>query len=173
MRSKFPAIDLTITFLRSAGKPVAYLLFALVIILNSACGLVGGLFYNDWRSDVAYRSSKSKRDYYIIKGITQSHCGCSDLVVKGYADKKPSFTFYYGGGLFPAKKYVFQRNDLSGKIDTLVFRPVTTGIFSTPLDSLDKEILLRIDSLIVRPNSDIGLVYPVKKSTYTGFVREK
>ncbi len=86
------------------------LLTGLPFLLLTGCGLVVGLFYKDWRSEIAFRSSTSKRNYYVIEGVTQSHCGCSDIVVKNYKNKQRDFTFYYGGGLFPAKKYIYQSN---------------------------------------------------------------
>lgn len=137
----------------------------------SGCGLLFGLFYKDWQSETAYRSSSSKKNYYIIEGVTQSHCGCSDIVVKNYKDKKPDFTFYYGGGLFPAKKYVYHYHQ--NATDTLIFIPVETGNFDTPLDSLDNAILHQIDTLIaIRPKGS-GLIYKVKQHSYIGLIRQQ
>lgn len=137
----------------------------------SGCRLALGLFYKDWRSETAYRSSSSKKNYFIIEGVTQSHCGCSDIVVKNYKNKKLDFKFYYGGGLFPAKKYVYQYN--KNKIDTLVFIPVVTDNYNTQLDSLDKVILKQIDILVTARPRGSGLIYKVKQHNYKGFIRQQ
>lgn len=146
-------------------RPFYCLLFVAAILMG--CGLL----YSDWQSGTAYRSPSSKGDYFLIKGLTQSHCGCSDLVVRNYRNRKIDFVFYYGGGLFPARKYVYRYS--GDHIDTLVYLPVVSGAVDVPLDSLDLEIIRQIDTLIsVRPKGS-GLVYPVKRHAYIGFVREK
>lgn len=148
---------------------VLYLLTCMILILTS-CRLAVGLFYKDWRSETAYRSSSSKMNYFIIEGVTQSHCGCSDIVVRNYRNKKIDFKFYYGGGLFPAKKYVYQYH--KNRIDTLVYIPVSTDNYNIQLDSLDKVVLRHIDTLITNRPKGSGLIYKVKQHTYKGFVRE-
>ncbi|MBO9205123.1 MULTISPECIES: hypothetical protein [Niastella] len=147
-------------------------LFLIGTLLLTGCGLVFGLFYKDWHTEVAYRSSSSKKDYFIIEGVTQSHCGCSDVIVKNYKNKQLDFTFYYGGGLFPGKKYIYQY-DANAKItDTLTYIPVTTDSFTLAFDSLDKVILQRIDTLITNRPSGSGLTYEVNRQNYKGFVRQ-
>jgi len=159
-------------------RPLYQNIFRLILtslssLLFTGCGLVFGLFYKDWRSEVAYRSSTSKRNYYVVEGVTQSHCGCSDIVVKHYKNKKKDFTFYYGGGLFPAKKYIYQKNPDTKNIDTVIYVPTTNTNFTIPLDSLDKEILRHIDSLILHRPKGSGLIYQVKRHEYKGFVIER
>lgn len=155
------------------SKSFIFPLFSLTCLvwMLSGCGLLFGLFYKDWQSETAYRSSSSKKNYYIIEGVTQSHCGCSDIVVKNYKDKKPDFTFYYGGGLFPAKKYVYHYHQ--NATDTLIFIPVETGNFDTPLDSLDNAILHQIDTLIATRPKGPGLIYKVKQHSYIGLIRQQ
>ncbi|MEJ8819908.1 hypothetical protein [Lacibacter sp. H407] len=153
------------------------LLNSLILLLGTACltgcGLIFGLIYKDWRSEVAYKSSTSKKDYFIIEGITQSHCGCSDVVVKNYVNKKLDFTFYYGGGLFPAKKNIYRFNANKNKIDTLIYIPVTSDNYTVEFDSLDKEILRRIDTLVTNRPRGSGLIYKVNQHYYKGFISQK
>lgn len=151
----------------------SYLILLSVLMLLTGCGLMFGLFYKDWRSEVAYKSSTSKKNYFIIEGITQSHCGCSDVVAKNYVNKKLDFTFYYGGGLLPAQKNVYRYNVKKNKIDTLIYIPVTTDNYTVEFDSLDKEILQRIDTLIINRPKGSGLIYKVNQHFYKGFIKQK
>ena len=135
----------------------------------SGCGLVFALFYRDYTSKIAYKSPPNKGNYYTITGVTQSHCGCSDLIVKGYRHHKISFRFYYGGGLYPPKKYVYNSLPGGNHADTLVYEPVTGSDFTVKFDQQDIEILFTIDSLIKNRSWKNGLVYAVKQHAYTGF----
>jgi hypothetical protein len=88
------------------------------------------------------------------------------------ANKKLDFKFYYGGGFFPAKKYVYQYNTDRKIIDTIVYIPVSTDDFYVQLDSPDKVILQLIDTLIANRPKGSGLTYKVKHHTYKGFIKQ-
>ena len=61
----------------------------------------------------------------------------------------------------------------TGNIDTVIYVPTTDANFTIPFDSLDKEILQHIDTLIsLRPKGS-GLIYQVKRKEYKGFIIER
>lgn len=142
--------------------------FFLLVVTLSSCGLLFGLFYKDWRSETAYKSPKKKGVYYQIKGITQSHCGCSDLLAEGYDRSNLTFRIYYGGGLYPPTKYVYRRDENGYVYDTLRYRLVTHVNPDIPFDALDKEILGKMDTLARTRPAGAGMIYAVKINTYTG-----
>ena len=145
--------------------------FFLLVVTLSSCGLLFGLFYKDWRSETAYKSPKKKGVYYQIKGVTQSHCGCSDLLAEGYDRSNMTFRIYYGGGLFAPAKYVYRRDENGYVYDTLRYRLVTHAYPDIPFDALDKEILGKMDTLARTRPAGAGMIYAVKINTYTGFTK--
>jgi hypothetical protein len=149
-------------------KKIMRLIVSLAVpVLFSSC------FLNiDGISETAYKSSLSKRNYFIITGVTHSHCGCSDMIVRNYKNRKIDFKFYYGGGLYQPKKYVYKYTPGKAKADIQVYVPVETDNYTIPLDSTDKEILQQINILIKTRPKGSGLNYPVKQHEYKGFVRQ-
>lgn len=145
--------------------------FLLLSVILSSCGLMFALFYKDWRSETAYKSPKKKGVYYQIKGVTQSHCGCSDLLAEGYDRSNMTFRIYYGGGLFAPAKYVYRRDENGYVYDTLRYRLVTHAYPDIPFDALDKEILGKMDTLARTRPAGAGMIYAVKINTYTGFTK--
>ncbi len=145
------------------------MLMLLVLVTFSSCGLLFGLFYKDWRSETAYKSPKKKGVYYQIKGVTQSHCGCSDLLAEGYQRNNLTYRIYYGGGLYPPAKYVYRRDENGYVYDTLRYRLVTHANPDIPFDALDKEILGKMDTLARTRPAGAGMIYAVKINTYTGY----
>lgn len=135
----------------------------------SSCGLLFGLFYKDWKSETAYKSPRVKGSYYQIKGVTQSHCGCSDLMAEGYENKKLAYRIYYGGGLYPPAKYIYRRDETGSILDTVRYTMVSNSSPDIAFEAIDKEILGKMDTLARTRPAGAGLIYEVKIHTYTGF----
>ena len=139
----------------------------LVIAILPGCNALGMLlFYRDSRTVTVFKSSPSKKNYYVIKATTLSHCGCTDLHVDNYKQGKKDFTIFYHDDI--VRKSIFSYDSQTNHKDTIRLVATPYNNFTTPFDSLDLEIFKRIDSIsIQRPK---GIVYEIKRPVYKGFI---
>ena len=132
----------------------------------TSCSLGTLLFYRDSRTENIYRSAASTKNYYTIKATTLSHCGCTYLSVDNFVGRKKTFNIYYDYNN-QAGKTIYSVDPKTGKKDTLRLIATTASNFTVPFDSLDKEILNRIDTIAV--NRPKGIIYKIVKQDYKGF----
>jgi hypothetical protein len=114
-----------------------------------------------------YRSSASKKDYWTLRAFTLSHCGCTQLFADSYKNGNREFGIFYADNV--ARKWVYSFDKNNRIADTVVLIAKTGTDFQVPFDSLDTEIFNRIDAIIT---SNEGLVYPVKRTVYSGYSKD-
>lgn len=148
-------------------KKILPILFASMLFTTlSGCGIGMLLFYRDSKIATIYRSSASKKNYFIVKANTLSHCGCTHLYIENYKNEKKEFDLLYTDNA--VRKTIYTVNKNTNRIDTLILWATTTDRFTTPFDSVDVSIFKQIDSIsIYKPR---GIVYQVKRSNYKGFI---
>lgn len=147
--------------------PFIYLLLTIAIL--TGCNTLGMLlFYRDSKTTTVYRNSDSKKNYFIIKATTLSHCGCTDLYIDNYQNGKKQFHIFYNNNI--ARKTIFRYNSQTNQKDTLRLLATPYDNYTTPFDSLDSEIFKRIDSIAIQKPK--GLVYQIKRSEYKGFIND-
>lgn len=145
-----------------------WILLLLFPVTLSSCAIGVLLFYKDVVAEDIYRSSNSVRNYFTIRSVTYSHCGCSHLVVNNYYKGRKNFTIIYEENNSTTKK-VYAYNAVTKKRDTLRYRATENSGYSRPLDSTDRLIYHVIDSLLSFKQK--GLRYPPKKKNFAGYTR--
>lgn len=151
---------------------IKYITFSLLIVLAIAglqgCNAIGMLlFYKEIKTETIYRSSTSKKNYYTIKAVTLSHCGCTDLMIDNYkiGNKEFRIELRFTG----TRKLIYTFNPQLKRRDTTRL-VATPNAYSINFDSLDREIFRVVDSLIVAKPK--GMIYPPKRVAYKGYNKE-
>jgi hypothetical protein len=146
------------------------LFLSFVMLVMSGCGALAMLFtYKDVRKETVFRSSSSRKNYYEIKAITLSHCGCTYLSIDHFRNRDKQFHWYYNYNN-QTGKIIYSYNPAKQDNDTIRLKATTSNHFTVPFDSLDKEIFLRIDTIIVQKTK--GVIYQIKKQDYKGFIQQ-
>ena len=141
----------------------------MTITILPGCNTIGMLlFYRDSRTSSVYRNSDSKKDYYIVKATTLSHCGCTELYVDNFKNGKIEFNIFYNENL--ARKTIFTNNKETNKTDTIRLLATPYSNYTTAFDSLDYEIFKRIDTIALQKPK--GIIYQIKRNTYTGYIKD-
>ncbi len=152
--------------MRFTGTITFYFVLGFTALTMTSCSLGILLFYRDSRTKNIYRSSSSKKNYYTIKATTLSHCGCTYLSIDNFVGRKRTSHFYYNYNN-QAGKTIYSTDPMTGKKDTIRLIATTQTNFTVPFDSLDKEILNRIDTILkAQPKA---VVYKIIKQDYKGF----
>lgn len=144
-------------------------LSVLTFCIATGCNSLGMLlFYRDAKTETVFRSSESKKDYFIIKATTLSHCGCTDLYVDNYNQGRKDFNIFYAENV--ARKTVYKFNQQTNKKDTLRLLATPYDNYTIAFDSLDTEIFKRINTIAIEKPKEI--IYKVKSNTYKGFITD-
>lgn len=116
---------------------------------------------------VAYTSPKQGGNYYKIRVVTLSHCGCTHIYVDQYNNSRKTFQIFYSGSIVKKSTTTYDGNKKPQYLTT---------VFATedkerakPFDSLDSEIFGKIDSIIATKNK---IVYPLLRRHYIGYLRD-
>lgn len=161
-----------INFTYMKSKRWAAIFFASILVTTTmlvGCNTIGMLlFYRDARTRTVYRSPGGKKNYFIIKATTLSHCGCTELFIANYKAGKRNFYISYNGNT--ARKTIFGYNEHTNKRDTLRLLATPYDNFTVAFDPLDVEIFNRIDSLSIHKPK--GIVYSIMRTKYKGFIKE-
>lgn len=96
-----------------------------------------------------------------------SHCGCTQLFVENYKNGKNDFQIMYTDNF--AQKNVYNYNEKGSISDTLVLI-AKWDHFQTAFDSVDNEIFKRIKAIV---DNKEGLVYPMKWTEYSGYIKKE
>jgi hypothetical protein len=134
----------------------------------TGCAVGMLLFYRDSKTSTIYKSSDSKKDYYIVNATTLSHCGCTDLHIDNYKNGKKEFNLFYNGNI--ARKTIYKFDSKINQRDILRLVATSNNDYTTPFDSLDIAIFNRIDSIAIQKPK--GIVYQIKRTEYKGFINE-
>ncbi len=140
------------------------LILAAVLMTGCAVGML--LFYRDSKTTTVYKSSNSKKDYFIVKATTLSHCGCTDIFIDNYRNGRKEFTLFYNGNI--AQKSIYKFDGKLNQTDTIRLIATSSNNYTIPFDSLDMKIFNRIDSIALQKPK--GIVYKVKSTGYKGFI---
>lgn len=133
----------------------------------TGCAVGMLLFYRDSKTTTVYKSSTSKKDYFIVKATTLSHCGCTDIFIDNYRNGRKEFTLFYNGNV--AQKSIYKFDSNLNQTDTIRLIATSSNNYTTPFDSLDIEIFNRIDSIALQKPK--GIVYGIKKTSFEGFIK--
>lgn len=145
-----------------------HILLSMVLLLTG-CNTIGMLlFYREIRTTTIYKSPGSKKNYYTISAVTLSHCGCTDLDVHHYTNRKKDFYITYKNDL--ARKTIYRYNKQTFRTDTIRLQATTGDKYTIPFDSLDAAIFHTIDSLLLQSPKPKHIVYPPKRVSYKGYV---
>lgn len=142
------------------------ILFFIFVSCCTSCGLGMLLFCRESKTKTIYKSSSSKKDYYIIKATTLSHCGCTNLAITNYKNGKKTFIIDYTNNR--VSKTVYRLNTITNTPDTQRLLATNISFYTTPFDSLDNQIFRTIDSL--NKQKIKGFIYPVTITEYKGFI---
>lgn len=142
-----------------------FAVYFLTTSILTGCSVGFLLFYRDFKTTNIYRSSSSKKNYYIIKATTISHCGCTDLNINYYKNGKPNFNLFYSGNI--ARKSIYEFDAKLKVKDTIRLIATSGNDFTIPFDSLDIEIFSRIDSIALQKPK--GVIYQIKRPEYKGY----
>jgi hypothetical protein len=134
----------------------------------TGCAVGMLLFYRDSKTSTIYKSSDSKKDYYIVNATTLSHCGCTDLHIDNYKNGKKEFNLFYNGNI--ARKTIYKFDSKINQRDILRLVATSNNDYTTPFDSLDIAIFNRIDSIAIQKPK--GIVYQIKRTEYKGFIND-
>jgi hypothetical protein len=145
-----------------------FIFFSLVMPLLTGCSLGMLLFYRDSTTTTVYRNSSSKKNYFIIKATTIYRCGCTELYIENYKDKKKDCYYFYNDN--SARKTVYRHNKQTNQKDTLRLLATPYDNYTTAFDSLDIEVFKRIDSISIKKTK--GIVYGIKRTQYKGFIQD-
>lgn len=112
-----------------------------------------------------FKSQHSEDSYYTIKALTLSHCGCTFLYVNHYKNGEQDFQILYNDKiarktLLPIKNKIYQSKNTFATEDSN---------YTIPFDALDKEIFMKIDSLILNKT---GMVYELPRKKYKGYIED-
>ena len=141
----------------------------LILTVLTGCTTIGMLlFYRDSRTATIYRNSDSKKDYYIIKATTLSHCGCTELYIDNFKKGKIEFNIFHNENL--ARKTIFTNNKETNKTDTIRLLATPYNNYTIPFNSLDTEIFNRIDTIAIQKPK--GIVYQIKRTAYKGYIKD-
>jgi hypothetical protein len=149
-----------------------FLLFSIIILILpvlTGCNTIGMLlFYRGSKTATVYRSSDSKKDYYIVKATTLSHCGCTELYINNFKNGSIEFNLYYTENL--ARKTIFRKNTETKEIDTIRLLATPYSNYTIPFNSLDTEMFNRIDSIAIQKPK--GIIYQIKRNVYKGYISD-
>ncbi|MCX6316103.1 MAG: hypothetical protein NTW29_02345 [Bacteroidetes bacterium] len=145
---------------------VVTIFFILLVALLSGCNTIGMLlFYKGSKTETVYRSAPDKKNYYIVKATTISHCGCTELSVVNHKHGVIDFRIDYMDNV--ARKTVYRINEATKQKDTIRLRTTTDNNYMVAFTALDKEIFQRIDTILQQKPK--GIIYPVRKQIYMGY----
>ena len=114
-----------------------------------------------------YKSSSSKNDYFTIKAVTLTHCGCTEIYAESFKNGKRGFQIFYNDNL--ARKTIFTYSLDSTTPATTSLLATPNDNFTIPFDDLDSKIFSIIDSAIA---SKQGFSYPVRRTLYKGYIAD-
>ena len=114
-----------------------------------------------------FKSSSSKKNFFIINAVTLSHCGCSEIYAESYKNGKKEFQIFYNDNL--ARKTIYSYNSDSREVESKSLLATPNDNFSIPFDSLDFRIFTIIDSTILKGKV---FVYPIRRTIYKGYVTD-
>ena len=148
-------------------KLLVYIILVLTSLSLTGCALGMLLFYRDSKTVTVYKSSDSKKNYYIVKATTLSHCGCTELYIDNFKNGHKDFTLFYNDKV--ARKTIYKFDSKRNITDTISLIAISSNNYTIDFDSLDIAIFKRIDTIATyKPK---GIIYKVKQTDYKGFLK--
>jgi hypothetical protein len=114
-----------------------------------------------------YKSSSSNQNYFTIKAVALSHCGCTEIYAESFKNGKREFQIFYNDNLARKTIYTFKQNNKTPEVKYLLATP--NDNFTTPFNELDSRIFTIIDSAIEKKQ---GIVYPIRTRSYKGYIAD-
>ena len=114
-----------------------------------------------------YKSSSSKKNYFTVKAVTLSHCGCTEIYAESFENGRKEFQIFYNDNL--ARKTIYHYNSKSKTPEVTYLLATPNDNFTIPFNELDSRIFTIIDSAIEKKQ---GMVYPIRRLMYKGFIAD-
>src|SRR6187455_1877823 len=97
--------------LHTTVKKFSYLMvIALTIAFLGGCDTTKNL----------YKSSSSKKNYFTIKAITLSHCGCTEIYAESFENGRKEFQIFYNNNLARKTIYHYNSNSMTPEVTYLL-----------------------------------------------------
>lgn len=94
---------------------------------------------------IIYKSPKIAEDYYVIRVVNRTHCGCNEIYADHYAAGSKDFTIFYDNVI--ARKYLYAGNQKNKNSIVKYLAATKKNSNIQVFAPVDAEIFNKIDSL--------------------------
>jgi hypothetical protein len=124
------------------------ILLIFIAIQIASCSLIFPTLRNARVTDTVYKKKESKRNYLVIKTISNSPCDYTDVYAEKYENGRRVYQFSYGCSRFTTPGKTIYEYDVNGNvIKTIKYSFADSGDDTESLDKRDLLVMYLIDSI--------------------------